>query len=31
VSFKLSVNEIGMAVFSPENSKYGWHIIKRLN
>ena len=31
VSFKLSVNEIGMAEFSPERSKYGWHIIKRLN
>lgn len=31
VSFKLSVNDIGMAEFSPERSKYGWHIIKRLN
>jgi parvulin-like peptidyl-prolyl isomerase len=31
VSFKLSVNEIGLARFSPERSKYGWHIIKRLN
>lgn len=31
VSFKLSVNGIGMAEFSPERSKYGWHIIKRLN
>ena len=31
VSFKLSVNEIGMAEFSPERSKYGWHIIKRIN
>jgi hypothetical protein len=31
VSFKLSANEIGMAKFSPERSKYGWHIIKRLN
>ncbi|UCE40825.1 MAG: peptidylprolyl isomerase [Candidatus Aminicenantes bacterium] len=31
VSFMLSVNEIGMAAFSPEKSKYGWHIIKRLN
>jgi parvulin-like peptidyl-prolyl isomerase len=31
VSFRLSVNEIGMAEFSPERSKYGWHIIKRLN
>jgi parvulin-like peptidyl-prolyl isomerase len=31
VSFSLSVNEIGMAEYSPEKSKYGWHIIKRLN
>ena len=31
VSFKLAVNGIGMAEFSPERSKYGWHIIKRLN
>jgi hypothetical protein len=31
VSFRLSVNGIGMAEFSPERSKYGWHIIKRLN
>ncbi len=31
VSFKLSVNEIRMAEFSPEKSKYGWHIIKRIN
>jgi foldase protein PrsA len=30
VSFSLSVNEIGMAEFSPEGSKYGWHIIKRI-
>ncbi len=30
VSFTLSVNEIGMAEFSPERSKYGWHIIKRI-
>jgi parvulin-like peptidyl-prolyl isomerase len=30
VGFKLSVNEIGMAEFSPERSKYGWHIIKRI-
>ncbi len=30
VSFKLTVNEIGMAEFSPERSKYGWHIIKRI-
>ncbi len=31
VSFRLSVNEIGMAEFSPERSKYGWHIIKRID
>jgi len=31
VSFGLSVDEIRMAVFSPERSKYGWHIIKRIN
>lgn len=31
VSFALSANGIGMAEFSPERSKYGWHIIKRLN
>jgi hypothetical protein len=31
VSFKLSVNGIGMTEYSPERSKYGWHIIKRLN
>ena len=30
VSFTLSLNEIGMAEFSPERSKYGWHIIKRI-
>jgi hypothetical protein len=31
VGFKLSVNEIGMAEYFPETSKYGWHIIKRIN
>ena len=30
VSFSLSVGEIGMTVYSPETSMYGWHIIKRL-
>ena len=30
VSFGLKVGEIGMAVFHPQNSKYGWHIIMRL-
>ena len=30
VSFKLPVNGIGMAEYDPDNSRYGWHIIKRL-
>jgi len=30
VSFSLAVGEIGMTEFNPETSKYGWHIIKRL-
>jgi len=30
VSFSLSVNSIGLAEHDPDNSKYGWHIIKRL-
>jgi len=30
VSFKLKVGEVGMAVYDPAASKYGWHIIKRL-
>lgn len=30
VSFSLSVGEIGIAEFDPVASKYGWHIIKRL-
>lgn len=30
VSFSLSVGEIGIAEYDPEASKYGWHIIKRL-
>ena len=30
VSFSLSVNSIGLAEYDPDNSKYGWHIIKRL-
>ena len=29
-SFKLKVNEIGLAEYDPEASKYGWHIIKRI-
>jgi len=30
VSFGLKVGEIGMAVYDPVTSKYGWHIIKRI-
>jgi parvulin-like peptidyl-prolyl isomerase len=30
VSFKLSVDGIGLAEYDPEDSKYGWHIIKRI-
>jgi|GEM_PF-1128242 len=30
VSFKLGMNEIGLAEYDPETSKYGWHIIKRI-
>lgn len=30
VGFKLKVGEIGLAVYDPVKSKYGWHIIKRL-
>ena len=30
VSFSLPVGGIGLAEFDPEASKYGWHIIKRL-
>jgi hypothetical protein len=30
VSFNLEVGEIGLAEYSPEESKYGWHIIKRI-
>ncbi len=30
VSFKLLVNEIGLAEYDQEDSKYGWHIIKRI-
>ena len=30
VSFKLGVNDIGLAEYDPETSKYGWHIIKRI-
>ncbi len=30
VGFSLPVGGIGLAEFNPETSKYGWHIIKRL-
>jgi len=30
VSFSLRVGEIGMTEYDLETSKYGWHIIKRL-
>ena len=30
VSFGLEVGGIGLAVYNPGTSKYGWHIIKRL-
>jgi len=30
VSFQLAVGEVGMADYDPEASKYGWHIIKRI-
>ncbi len=30
VSFSLAVGEIGMTTYDPATSKYGWHIIKRI-
>jgi len=30
VSFSLEVGSVGLAVYDPATSKYGWHIIKRL-
>ncbi len=30
VSFGLEVGGVGMAVYDPATSKFGWHIIKRL-
>jgi parvulin-like peptidyl-prolyl isomerase len=30
VGFSLAVGEVGLASFDPASSKYGWHIIKRL-
>jgi len=31
VGFKLQVGEVGLAEFDPQNSPFGYHIIKRLN
>lgn len=30
VGFPLDVGEIGLAEFDPVKSKYGWHVIKRV-
>ena len=30
VGFNLKVGEVGLGEYSPSKSKYGWHIIKRL-
>jgi len=30
LSFRLSVDQIGLAKYDPETCKYGWHIIKRI-
>ena len=30
VGFKLEVGSIGMSVYDPQKSPFGWHIIKRL-
>lgn len=30
VGFKLEVGEVGLASYDPKKSKYGYHIIKRL-
>lgn len=30
VSFSLAVGEVGLAEYDPDESKYGWHIIKRI-
>jgi parvulin-like peptidyl-prolyl isomerase len=30
ISFSLEVGGIGMAEYDPQKSKYGWHIIKRI-
>jgi len=30
VGFPLQVGDVGLAEFDPQKSKYGWHIIKRI-
>ncbi len=30
VGFPLKLNDVGLADYDPETSKYGWHIIKRV-
>jgi peptidyl-prolyl cis-trans isomerase D len=30
VAFSLAVGGVGMAIYHPQDSKYGWHIILRL-
>lgn len=30
ISFSLSKGEVGLAEYDPVESKYGWHIIKRI-
>ena len=30
VGFSLNLGEIGMAVYDPVKSGFGWHIIKRI-
>ena len=30
VSFSLALGGVGLAVYDPQKSKYGWHIIKRI-
>ncbi len=30
VGFKLKPGEVGLAVYDPVKSKFGWHVIKRL-
>ena len=30
IGFSLEVGGVGLAVYDPATSKYGWHIIKRL-